>query len=98
VTAESHDLDEAVREAEEARLLRARRDAALTACAGARAVPAAFDDPPGHEARALMLPDLAGLIGARRGADVRFVAIGGIAVAAHQVVRATEDLDAAYAP
>jgi hypothetical protein len=30
VTAESRDLDEAVREAEEARLLRARRDAALT--------------------------------------------------------------------
>lgn len=40
-----------------------------------------------------MLPNLAGLIGALRGADVRFVAIGGIAVAAHQVVRATEDLD-----
>jgi hypothetical protein len=40
-----------------------------------------------------MLPDLAGLMGALRGADVRFVAIGGIAVAAHEVVRATEDLD-----
>lgn len=40
-----------------------------------------------------MLPDLAGLIGGLRTADVSFVAIGGIAVAAHQVVRATEDLD-----
>jgi hypothetical protein len=40
-----------------------------------------------------MLPNLAGLIGALRDRDVRFVAIGGIAVAAHQVIRATEDLD-----
>jgi hypothetical protein len=40
-----------------------------------------------------MLPDLAGLIGALVGANVRFVAIGGIAVAAHRVIRATEDLD-----
>lgn len=40
-----------------------------------------------------MLPDLAGLIGALVGARLRFVAIGGIAVAAHRVLRATEDLD-----
>jgi hypothetical protein len=40
-----------------------------------------------------MLPDLAGLVGALRDGGVRFVAIGGIAVAAHRVLRATEDLD-----
>ena len=40
-----------------------------------------------------MVPDLAGLIAALRDGGVRFVAIGGIAVAAHAVVRATEDLD-----
>jgi hypothetical protein len=40
-----------------------------------------------------MLPNLAGLIGALNDGGVRFVAIGGIAVAAHQVIRATEDLD-----
>jgi len=40
-----------------------------------------------------MLPDLAGLIAALRTAGVDFVAIGGIAVAAHRVIRATEDLD-----
>jgi hypothetical protein len=40
-----------------------------------------------------MLPNLAGLIGALNDGDVRFVAIGGIAVAAHRVIRATEDLD-----
>lgn|SRR5215207_5920278 len=40
-----------------------------------------------------MLPDLAGLITALSRAGVRFVAIGGIAVAAHRVIRATEDLD-----
>lgn len=40
-----------------------------------------------------MLPDLAGLIGALSDGHVRFVAIGGIAVAAHRVIRATEDLD-----
>jgi len=45
-----------------------------------------------------MLPDLAGLVAALRGADVRFVAIGGIAMAAHLVVRATEDLDVVPAP
>ena len=53
----------------------------------------AFDGARDREASALMLPDLAGLIGALRGAGVRFVAIGGIAVAAHEYVRATEDLD-----
>ena len=40
-----------------------------------------------------MLPDLAGAISALSHAGVRFVAIGGIAVAAHRVIRATEDLD-----
>lgn len=40
-----------------------------------------------------MLPDLAGLMGALVAAQLRFVAIGGIAVAAHRVLRATEDLD-----
>jgi hypothetical protein len=33
-----------------------------------------------------MLPDLAGLIGALVRAEIRFVAIGGIAVAAHRIV------------
>lgn len=40
-----------------------------------------------------MLPDLSGLLRALVEADVRFVVIGGIAVAAHSVVRATEDVD-----
>jgi hypothetical protein len=40
-----------------------------------------------------MLPNLAGLVGALREGNVRFVAIGGIAVAAHRLIRATEDLD-----
>lgn len=40
-----------------------------------------------------MVPDLAGLLRALVESEVRFVAIGGIAVAAHRVVRATEDLD-----
>lgn len=40
-----------------------------------------------------MVPDLAGLLRALVGAEVRFVVSGGIAVAAHQVVRATEDID-----
>jgi hypothetical protein len=40
-----------------------------------------------------MVPDLAGLLRALVGAEVRFVVIGGIAVAAHRVVRATEDVD-----
>jgi hypothetical protein len=40
-----------------------------------------------------MLPNLAGLVGALSDGDVRFVAIGGIAVAAHRVIRATEDLE-----
>jgi hypothetical protein len=35
-----------------------------------------------------MLPDLAGLIGSLRDGDVSFVAIGGIAVAAHRAARA----------
>lgn len=40
-----------------------------------------------------MVVDLAGLLRALVDADVRFVVIGGIAVAAHRVVRATEDVD-----
>lgn len=40
-----------------------------------------------------MLPDLGGLINALNSGGVRFVVVGGIAVAAHQVIRATEDLD-----
>jgi hypothetical protein len=37
-----------------------------------------------------MVPDLAGLLRALLDSNVRFVTIGGIAVAAHRVVRATE--------
>ena len=40
-----------------------------------------------------MLPDLAGLLRALVEGEVRFVVIGGIAVAAHAAIRATEDLD-----
>src|SRR4051794_14106941 len=40
-----------------------------------------------------MVPDLAGLLRALVDSEIRFVTIGGIAVAAHRVVRATEDLD-----
>lgn len=40
-----------------------------------------------------MIPDLAGLLGALSASQARFVVIGGIAVAAHAVVRATDDLD-----
>ena len=40
-----------------------------------------------------MVFDLAGLLRALVAGDVRFVVIGGIAVAAHRVIRATEDVD-----
>jgi hypothetical protein len=40
-----------------------------------------------------MVVDLAGLLRALVDGGVRFVVIGGIAVAAHRVVRATEDVD-----
>lgn len=40
-----------------------------------------------------MVVDLAGLLRALVDGDVRFVVIGGIAVAAHAAIRATEDLD-----
>jgi hypothetical protein len=40
-----------------------------------------------------MVPDLAGLLRALVDGDVEFVTIGGIAMAAHRVVRATEDVD-----
>ena len=45
-----------------------------------------------------MVFDLAGLLRSLTDADVEFVVIGGIAVAAHAVVRATEDLDIVPAP
>ena len=40
-----------------------------------------------------MLADLAGLVAALNGGSVRYVVIGGVAVAAHGAIRATEDLD-----
>jgi hypothetical protein len=40
-----------------------------------------------------MLPNLAGLVRELATARIRYVVIGGIAVAAHAFVRATEDLD-----
>jgi hypothetical protein len=40
-----------------------------------------------------MLPDLGGLVHELAKARIRYVVIGGIAVAAHAFVRATEDLD-----
>jgi hypothetical protein len=40
-----------------------------------------------------MLPDLAGLVGVLADYRVRYVVIGGVAVAAHGYVRATEDVD-----
>jgi len=40
-----------------------------------------------------MLPDLAGVVRALADYRVRFVVIGGVAVAAHGYVRATEDVD-----
>jgi len=40
-----------------------------------------------------MVVDLAGLLRTLVDAEIRFVVIGGIAVAAHRVIRATEDVD-----
>ena len=40
-----------------------------------------------------MVFDLAGLLRSLVDGDVRFILIGGVAVAAHQVVRSTEDVD-----
>ena len=40
-----------------------------------------------------MVPDLAGLVRELAEARIRYIVIGGIAVAAHAFVRATEDLD-----
>lgn len=45
-----------------------------------------------------MVFDLAGLLKALVDGEVEFVVIGGIAVAAHSVVRATEDLDLVPSP
>ena len=45
-----------------------------------------------------MVFDLAGLLRSLHDADVDFIVIGGIAVAAHSVVRATEDLDVVPKP
>lgn len=45
-----------------------------------------------------MVLDLAGLLRSLVEGEVRFVVIGGIAVAAHSVIRATEDVDIVPAP
>lgn len=45
-----------------------------------------------------MVFDLAGLLRALAEGEVRFVVIGGIAVAAHAAIRATEDLDVVPEP
>lgn len=45
-----------------------------------------------------MVPDLAGLLRALVEGEVRFIVIGGIAVAAHAAIRATEDLDVVPEP
>ena len=81
-----------------ARRARAERDAQLTVserlerlhrlCAQLATIAPA----PPHRAR-LMLPDLAGLIGVLAEYRVGYVVIGGVAVAAHGYVRATEDVD-----
>lgn len=41
----------------------------------------------------MALPDLTALLRALTGADIEFVVVGGVAVAAHEYVRATEDVD-----
>lgn len=46
----------------------------------------------------MTLPDLGGLLRALREGDVEFVVVGGVAVAAHEYVRATEDVDLVPAP
>ncbi|MEJ7786280.1 MAG: hypothetical protein WKF96_15865 [Solirubrobacteraceae bacterium] len=46
----------------------------------------------------MTLPDLGALLRALREANVEFVVVGGVAVAAHEYVRATEDLDLVPAP
>lgn len=43
--------------------------------------------------RLARVPDLAGVLRALAAARIRFVVIGGIAVAAHRIVRATEHVD-----
>jgi hypothetical protein len=48
---------------------------------------------PGVDAEAVTLPDLASLLRALREAGVEFVVIGGVAVAAHEYVRVTDDLN-----
>jgi len=45
-----------------------------------------------------MVADLAGLLRSIAEGDVEFVVIGGIAVAAHSVIRATEDVDIVPSP
>jgi predicted nucleotidyltransferase len=44
------------------------------------------------------LPDLGALLRALREGNVEFVVVGGVAVAAHEYVRATEDVDLVPAP
>ena len=46
----------------------------------------------------MALPDLAALLRALSEGDVEFVVVGGVAVAAHEYVRATEDVDIVPAP
>lgn len=46
----------------------------------------------------MALPDLAALLRALTEADIEFVVVGGVAVAAHEYVRATEDVDLVPAP
>ena len=46
----------------------------------------------------MTLPDLTALLRTLTGADIEFVVVGGVAVAAHDYVRATEDVDLVPAP
>ena len=46
----------------------------------------------------MAVPDLSGLLGALLDEEVEFVLIGGVAVAAHGFLRATEDVDLVPAP
>jgi hypothetical protein len=46
----------------------------------------------------MALPDLRGLLAALVGDEVEFVVIGGLAVAVHGFIRATEDIDIVPAP
>lgn len=41
----------------------------------------------------MSVPDLSGLLAALTETNVKFVVVGGVALAAHEIVRATEDVD-----